>query len=125
MFVLLAGVMLLAACESASNDPGEAVTSYLEALVEKDREAFDQTYCADFEREAATEFDSFGAVDAALEDVTCEAGDATNGFRPVTCSGAIQITYDGERQDQAMDLSARTYRVTEEDGEWLMCGYAD
>lgn len=120
--MLLLSVLVLAACQSDSGDPTEAVTTYLSTLVEKDREGFTEAICNDWERDGRIEFDSFGAVDASLNTITCEAGDAADGYTPVDCTGTIQVSYGGEREGE-IDVAERTYRVVEEDGAWRMCGY--
>ena len=38
----------------------------------------------------------------------------------VDCTGSIIASYNDE--DQELDLSVRTYQVTQEGGDWLVCG---
>ena len=127
-FILLIGLaFIIVGCAQSQTDPqapAQAVEKYLEARISKDSELFQGTFCATFEADALTEFDSFGAVDATLEDMTCEAGDILEGSADVTCSGSVTIVYDGENTN-TLDLSRFVYTATQEDGEWKMCGYAE
>lgn len=111
----------LAGCAN-SGEAHKAVESYLQALVAKDDARFSQLICPAFEAEALTEFDSFGAVDASLDNVACRATGTDGNATLVTCSGSIVVTYRGE-DNQVLDLSNNIYRVTRVDGEWKMCGY--
>jgi len=126
-FFLLFVVMLIAGCAQDSSDPqapAKAVEKYIQAQVAKDSDAFATTFCAEYELDALTEFDSFGVVDATVEDMTCEAGDIADGTATVTCTGSIDIVYDGEN-NRTLDLSRLPYSVVQEDGEWKMCGYVN
>ena len=117
---------LIAGCAQESSDPqapAKAIENYVTAQVNKDSEAFATTFCAAYESDAMTEFDSFGAVDATIQDMTCEAGEITDGTATVTCTGSIDIVYDGEN-NRTLDLSRIPYSAVQEDGEWKMCGYA-
>lgn len=114
-------IVTLAGCAN-SGEAHKAVESYLQALVAKDDARFSQLICPAFEAEALTEFDSFGAVDAGLDNVACRTNGTDGNATLVTCSGSIVVTYRGEN-NQVLDLSANTYRVTRVDGEWKLCGY--
>ena len=123
--LLLTLTLIIAGCAQEASDPNapaEAVETYLEARISKDSEAFQGTFCADFEFEALTEFDSFGAVEASLEDMTCETDDISDASADVTCSGNVTIVYDGE-DSNSIDLARFSYVAAQEDGEWKMCGY--
>lgn len=119
------GVLLLAlaACAPAADESGapRAVERYLQTLVAKDRDAFLTLFCADYEADALIEFDSFGAVEATLEGVTCAGASQDGDDALVKCAGSIQVTYRGE-DNKALSLADVTYRVRQEDGEWRVCG---
>jgi len=127
-FILLITLTLvIAGCAQDSSDPkapANAVEKYLEARISKDAEAFQGTFCADFEFDALTEFDSFGAVESSLEDMTCEVSDLSEGSATVTCTGSVTVIYDGE-DSNTLDLARFSYVATQEDGEWKMCGYGN
>jgi len=102
--------------------PANAIGMYLEARISKDTQTFTGTFCADFEFDALTEFDSFGAVDATLENMTCATDTIYEDQAKVSCSGIMDVVYDGETNN-TMDLARFEYIATLEDGEWKMCGY--
>lgn len=120
--VLIVIVLLgIAGCAPGSN-PDDAVEAYYNALVAKDQERFVNLICADWEVDAMIEFDSFGAVEAELQDFSCETSQTDKQSATVTCQGSVTVTYQGE-DSQLLDLSENTYHVIMDDGEWRMCGY--
>jgi hypothetical protein len=122
-FVLLAFtvLLLLTACGQSLDAPAQAVEDYLNALVSKDADRLSSLSCADWEPTAILELDSLQAVETRLEGLACTATANEDGTFSVNCTGAIVATYNGE--DQQLDLSARTYNVIEQGGEYLVCGY--
>jgi hypothetical protein len=115
LLVLFISNILLTAC-SASN----TVEDYLSALVAKDAERLPTLVCAEWEEDALIELDSLQAVSARLENVSCSQTGTDGNIALVDCAGSIVLTYDTE--DQNIELSTFTYQVTEEGGEWLVCG---
>lgn len=126
ILILLAFVtLLIAGCATDESDPtapAKAVENYLTARISKDNEAFQGTYCADFEGTAITEFDSFGSVEAELVDMVCTVDSVEDGTAQVSCTGSVDVVYDGENTN-SLDLARQSYVATQEDGEWKMCGY--
>ena len=118
--VLILIVFLLPACGSASG-PVRTMEDYLNALVVKDATRLSTLSCADWAQSAAVEMDSFQAVTASLEGLSCEVTGTDGAFTLVTCQGNIVTSYNGETQQ--FDLSLRTYQVVEQGGETLVCGY--
>jgi hypothetical protein len=118
--MLLALVFLLSACGTASG-PVRAVEEYLNALVSKDINGLVVVSCADWAQSAADEMNSFQAVTASLDGLSCAEAGTDGAFTLVDCQGSIVTSYNGE--DQAIDLSLRTYQVVEQGGEYLVCGY--
>jgi hypothetical protein len=119
--VLLANILLTACSASSKTDaPAKAVEDYLNALVAKDADRLPTLVCGDWESDALVELDSFQAVTTRLEDVSCKAAGTDGKFTLVNCKGNIVATYNNE--DQKLDLSTRTYQVTQENGDWLVCG---
>jgi hypothetical protein len=118
MLMLVFGLM---GCAPSSN-PAAVVEEYYKALVAKDHGRFVDLICADWESDALLEFDSFGAVEAELDGVSCEQNGTDGEYTVVTCKGGISVTYRGE-DNRLLSLDENTYRVIKEGGEWRMCGY--
>ncbi len=120
--ILLLANILLAACASSSKTdaPAKAVEDYLNVLVTKDANKLPTLVCGDWEADAQAELDSFQAVTTKLENVSCQQTGTDGKFTLVNCKGNIVATYNNE--DQKLDLSVRTYQVTQENGDWLVCG---
>jgi hypothetical protein len=121
LFMTIA-ILALAACSASNtnNAPAKAVEDYLTALVEKDADRLPTLVCGEWEEDALIELDSFQAVTARLEGLACEQTGTDGETALVLCSGKIIASYNNE--DQELDLSVRTYQVTQEGGDWLVCG---
>jgi len=115
-------LLLLSACVGKSAEPAsKAVEDYLNALVNKDSTRLSALSCADWESDALLEFDSLQAVKTRLDGLTCKTAGTDGITSQVNCQGKILATYNGE--DQALDVSVRTYQVVQQGGEYLVCGY--
>ncbi len=120
--IILAAGILVACGGGAGNEAAvKAVGTYLQALVNKDADRLVTASCAQWEEQARLEVDSFQAVTAKLEGLSCEDAGKDGEAVLVICQGKIVTTYNDE--NQTMDLSLRAYRVVEEKGEWRVCGY--
>ena len=111
---------ILSACAPDTDAPVKAVENYLNALVNKEADKLPTLVCGEWEEDALIELDSFQAVTATLENVSCTQTDTDEGVALVLCNGNIVASYNGE--DQKLDLSTRTYQVVEQGGDWLVCG---
>ena len=111
---------ILTACSSKSDASVQVVENYLNALVNKEADRLPSLVCGEWEEDALIELDSFQAVTATLEDVSCSQIDTDEGVALVLCNGNIVASYNNE--DQRLDLSTRTYQVIEQGGDWLVCG---
>jgi len=120
LFLVLSANLLLVACASNADAPAKAVENYLNALVEKDADRLSTLVCGDWEEDALIELDSFQAVTARLESAACTQTGTDGETALVDCTGSIIASYNDE--DQELDLSVRTYQVTQEGGDWLVCG---
>lgn len=118
--LVLAANVLLTACASNTNAPVNAVENYLNALVEKNADRISTLVCGEWEEDALIELDSFQAVTTRLDGLACEQTGTDGNTALVHCNGKIIASYDTE--DQEIDLSVRTYEVTQEGGDWLVCG---
>ena len=120
LFIALTANIILTACASRNAAPAIAVEDYLNALVEKNADRLSTLVCGDWEEDALIELDSFQAVTARLEDAACTQTGTDGDTALVLCTGRIIASYNEE--DQELDLSVRTYQVTREGGEWVVCG---
>ena len=118
--IVLTANVLLTACASNTNAPVNAVENYLNALVEKNADRISTLVCGEWEEDALIELDSFQAVTTRLDGLVCEQTGTDGSTALVHCNGKIIASYDTE--DQEIDLSVRTYEVTQEGGDWLVCG---
>jgi hypothetical protein len=122
VILLCVFVLLLSACGGKAADPAsKAVEDYLNALVAKDSTKLSALSCATWESDALLELDSLQAVKTRLEGMSCKSAGTDASATQVNCQGKIMATYNGE--DQALDLSVRTYQVLQQGGEYLVCGY--
>lgn len=125
LIILLAmSLSLLTACGSSTGSaagPEKAVETYLNALVNQDVNRLTTASCKAWEEKAKLEVDSFQAVKAKLDGVACTKSGDEGASAKVTCTGKIVATYGNE--DQEIPLDRRTYLVSQEGGEWRMCGY--
>ncbi len=114
--------LVLSACGGKAADPAaKAVENYINALVNKDSSQLSALSCADWESNALLELDSFQAVKTRLDGMTCKTSTTDGTTSEVNCQGKILATYNNE--DQTFDLSVRTYKVTQQGSEYLVCGY--
>jgi hypothetical protein len=120
LFITIATLSLAACASNKNGAPAKAVEDYLAALVEKDADRLSTLVCGAWEEDALIELDSFQAVTARLEGLACEQTGTDGETTLVLCSGKIIASYNNE--DQELDLSVRTYQVTQEGGDWLVCG---
>jgi hypothetical protein len=120
ILMLTLGFILSACGASASGGAATVVEAYITALAVKDEAALISNSCADWEDDALIELDSFALVEVTVDGMSC-AESGTDGDKTlVDCQGTFQMSYGGEPQE--LDLSARTYEVIEQDGNWLVCG---
>jgi len=127
VFLTCLMVGLLAACGGGTAQPTavpgavKAVQDYLQAVVNKDVNKVSTLSCKDWEQQAIQEVDSLQAVKAELSGVACTQSGTDAANTLVKCQGKILITYNTEQQE--LDLSLRTYEVSQSGGDWLVCGY--
>lgn len=124
IFLITFSAALLSACtsSSAAAGPEKAVETYLTALVNQDNNRLATASCKTWEEKAKLEADSFQAVKAKLDGMVCVKSGDEGASAKVTCTGKIVATYGNENQE--IPLNRRAYLVTQEGGEWRMCGYA-
>lgn len=118
--ILILAITIIAACASNTDAPVKAVENYLNALVNKEADKMPTLVCGDWETDAMIELDSFQAVTARLENLSCSQTGTDGDTALILCTGDIVASYNNE--DQKLDLSTRTYQVIEQGGDWLVCG---
>jgi len=118
---IILGLLLAGCAGSQTNNAPTTAQAYIKALVAKDATMLTSLSCAAWEADAKTELDSFGAVTARLEDLSCKEAGKDGNFILVACTGKIIANYNGE--DQTINLADRTYKMIQEGGDWRMCGY--
>ncbi len=114
---LTAVVMAVAGCSSQS-DPSSVVVEYWSARVAADASRMQQLSCAGWEAQALIQARSFEAMNAQLEDVTCQAVNQSDNQSRVDCEGRIVTSYNGENREWELT----PYLLVQEQGEWRICG---
>jgi hypothetical protein len=115
-------ILTTGACSNgAQSAPAGAVLSYLQALVDRDAPRLAALSCPDWEAAAQLELESFAAVTVTLEKASCQQTGTDGDITLVACTGKIVANYGNEVLE--LDLAERTYQVTQQGGDWLMCGY--
>ena len=120
IFALLL-VLILAGCDSSSDDPAKVIMQYLEARIASDVDALRELSCAAWESQAIREADSFRGRNAELQGVTCAVASQDGDEAVIECEGHIVATYQGEQNT----FPVGNYRVVQEDGAWKMCGESE
>lgn len=120
-FVLIA--LLLGACSSQpAGTPETVVEQYLTALVAGNNLEAVNLSCAAWEASANAEGAAFEGVEVALSEMACSTAEQSGESATVACQGEILFSYAGG-ETEAIDLSLRSYLVSQEGGAWRMCGY--
>ncbi len=104
----------------SASPAAKAVEDFWRAIVSKDVNQVSILSCKDWEPNAVQLLDSFQAVEVRLDSIACAQTGTSNGSAQVQCTGKIITTYNNE--DSEIDLSGRTYLVTQSGGDWLVCG---
>ena len=112
---------LLTACGKTASPATVSVESFLQALSDKNDAVMLSYVCPDYEFDALLEFDSYALVQTTLTDLSCQQTGTDGEDALVECAGSIDATYGSELR--SFDLSERTYRVINDGGNWLVCGY--
>lgn len=120
--ILIVIGLILTACaqQSVSTGPGPVMERYLEARVAADEDTLRSLACSTWEAQASLEAQSFRAANAELQEMRCYENGTTGDLTVVTCDGKLLTTYDGETRERALG----SYMMSQEDGEWKMCGEA-
>ncbi len=120
LFLLLPMIAILAGCANDA-DPADTIMKYLEARLASDAAQLRELSCAAWESQIDTQVASFLSIDASLEDATCKANGTQGDMTLIECTGKIVYEYNGEHNERELG----NYLVTQENGEWKMCGEAE
>lgn len=119
LIVIIASLVF--GCSSKKDLAGSAILAYHQALISGNYNKLANLSCSSWESQAKTDFDSFAAVNAVLQDAQCQSQAVEENSAIVSCTGKIIANYGNEVLE--IDLSAQTYQAVFEGGEWRMCGY--
>jgi len=120
-FIAVLLIFSISSCSGNKDEAGAAILAYQQALIGGDFNKLANLSCSSWESQAKTDFDSFAAVNASLDEANCQSTSSEGDSAVVTCSGKIVANYGNEILE--IDLSAQTYQAVFEGGEWRMCGY--
>ncbi|MFO7943723.1 MAG: hypothetical protein R6U51_05410 [Anaerolineales bacterium] len=115
--------LFVSAC-GTTGSPSSTIEAYLNALKDKNETLAVNLSCAEWEKQALAEGESFKSVEVRLEGLSCDTTEKTGDTALVTCQGTYVFSYDG-REDQEIGLQGRVFKTVSEAGEWRMCGYQE
>jgi len=122
LFTVLIGFLYLMNACTSKNSAAVAVMDYYQALIDEDYAQMIDRTCIAWESQAKTEFDSFAAVTATLENLSCREVGKRGEYTEVACEGKIVANYGNEVLE--IDLSGQIYLALYEHDDWRMCGYS-
>jgi len=122
LFTVLIGFLYLMNACTSKNSAADAVMDYYQALIDEDYAQMIDRTCIAWESQAKTEFDSFAAVTATLENLSCREVGKRGEYTEVACEGKIVANYGNEVLE--IDLSGQIYLALYEHDDWRMCGYS-
>lgn len=117
---LLLPMMILASCATES-DPADTIMKYLEARLASDADQLRELSCAAWESQVPLQAASFQSIDASLENATCRTSGTQGDMTVIECTGKIVYEYNGEHNERELG----NFLVTQENGDWKMCGEAE
>lgn len=115
--MLMLFVLVVSGC-AQGNDAPAVVQAYLQARVESNVDKLRSLSCAANEAQAVKDADTFKAMNAVLQGVTCHTDGTDGDYTLVSCDGKIVTTYNGESREWAL----KRYRTIQEGGDWKICG---
>ena len=120
LILLLPIMLILAGCANEA-DPADTIMKYLDARLASDVDQLRELSCAAWESQVTLQAASFQSIEASLEDASCKANGTQGDMTVVECTGKIVYDYNGERNERELG----NFLVTQENGEWKMCGEAE
>jgi len=124
VLAIFVAALFVTACASASSDPAGApkvVEQYLQARVKADVNQMIALSCADWESQARVEASTFQSLQGEIEGMTCSVSGTEGNTAFVACQGKIKTSYEGEIRER--DLAQQQFKLTQEGGDWRVCGY--
>jgi hypothetical protein len=123
-WLALAVAFFLTGCQGGGpSGAASAIQKYLQARAASDVDQMTLLSCPAWEGQARVEAASFKSMNAKLDGVTCQVSGSDGGTTLVTCQGHITTTYQGEARQWT--VGDHPFKVVQQDGQWLMCGYAN
>lgn len=119
MMILSMLLIALAGC-AKEGSATSVIQDYLKAKVASDADKLAELSCNAWEAGAQKDATSFESVKAEIHDLSCKENGQDGDYTLVTCTGEIEVEYDGETR--RLDVSGTTYQAIQEDDEWKMCG---
>ncbi len=122
--LMIALCAALAACGGGgapASNPATTAQSYIQARVKSDVNQMIALSCAAWEPNARLEAQSIEGRNATLEGLACESAGMDGSTALVDCKGKINTNYNGELREFSLD--ERQFKLTQEAGDWRMCGY--
>ena len=116
-------VVFLPGCGNNQSLAAQSVEEYFQAIVEKNQDMLVSKVCTSYEPNAMMDFNTFAIVKTSLENFSCQTTTTNENGYDVNCQGSLQAKFGDELR--TFDLSKRTFRVVEENGNWLICGHTD
>lgn len=117
---LLLPILILAGC-ATETDPADTIMKYLEARLASDVDQLRELSCAAWESQVPLQAASFQSIDASLDNATCVTGGKQGDMTIIECTGKIVYEYNGEHNERELG----NFLVTQENGDWKMCGEAE
>lgn len=121
LFLIIAATLGGCSGQQSAGGAAGAVEEYLQALARRDLNRMIGASCAEWEAQARLEYDSFAAVKLELQDLSCQETGQDQSYTLVTCTGKFIANYGAE--DLQIDVGAQTFQVSQEGGDWRVCGY--
>ena len=123
LILIIMSIAILTACskKSDSADAVKPVEAFYNAIVSQNRDRVSSNACADWEKDALRDVDSFMGVKSELKDFSCAVSQTGDNEATVTCKGSIAASYGAEITEFPLDN--RSHKVIKEQGEWRICGY--
>lgn len=106
---------------AAEGSPEDVVYRYLDARTRSSSPDMQELSCGTWKPQALIQSQSFRAMNAELQHVSCAISDATADATTVTCEGMIRTTYNGQTREWPLS----GFELIQEEGAWRICGEID
>ena len=121
IFILIFALFITSCASGSTKKASDAAVAYIQAWADKDKAAITNYSCKEWEEDAILAIDGLLSVESKASDIVCEVASENDDTASVTCSGSMDLTYDGEIQSRS--FSARTFSMNLEDSQWKVCSF--